>query len=164
MRLAFGSDSHGRANYAKGSSNLEARAAIWSYAVRDETKPPALMDWFCNLVEWDGVRLAVDVGTGSGRFLPSLSERAERVLGVDLSPAMLTEVAARPSAPPLVNGDVCKLPLRDGCADRVLAAWMLYHAADPDMACSELRRVVADDGVLIATTNAAGHTAELDEL
>lgn len=117
----------------------------------------------CDLVEWNDVQVGMDVGCGSGRFLPSLARRCERVIAVDLSLAMLAEVRATSPELALV-GDVCRLPVRDGCVDAVLAAWMLYHAADPDLACAELRRILRPGGVLIAVTNAASHTAELDEV
>ena len=163
-RSAFGADPLGRANYASGSGNLEARAALWSYAVRPADAPPARPDWFLDLVAWDGVRRAADVGCGSGRYVGPLRARADHVVAVDLSPAMLAEVAGSGAADGLVNADVGRLPLREGCLDAALAAWMLYHAADPAEACAELRRVLTADGVLIAVTNAAAHTAELDEV
>lgn len=162
-RETFGSDPHGRANYAQGSANLEARASIWSCIDRADGEEAAPIDWFCDLVDWAGVEVAADVGTGSGRFLPSLARRAAHVIGLDLSLAMLDEIAALGPAP-LVGADVGQLPLRDACLDRALAAWMLYHAADPGQACAELRRVLRPQGALIVVTNAAGHTVELDEI
>lgn len=163
-RESFGADPLGRANYAAGSQNLDARAALWSYAVHPAGADPARPDWFLDLVTWHGVRRAADVGCGSGRYVGSLRARVDHVVAIDLSPAMLAEVAALGAADTLVNADVGRLPLRDGCLDAALAAWMLYHATDPAEACSELRRVVVPGGVLIAVTNAAAHTAELDEL
>jgi len=156
-------DPYGRANYARGSANLEARAALWSYVGRADGDTRSSIDWFCDLVEWTDVSVAADIGTGSGRFLPSLARRARYVVGLDLSPGMLDEVAAA-QGHPLVRGDVCRLPFRDDSVDRALAAWMLYHAADPDAACAELRRVVRPNGALIAVTNAAAHAAELDDI
>jgi SAM-dependent methyltransferase len=156
-------DPYGRGNYVEGSANLEARASLWSYRDRGHGEAPGQMDWFCDLVEWDGVEVTADVGCGSGRFLASLARRAERVIGLDLSLAMLREIRAR-SSELLVGADVCRLPLRDDCLDMAVAAWMLYHAADPDMACAELRRVLRPSAALIAVTNAAAHTAELDEI
>jgi SAM-dependent methyltransferase len=158
-----GDGSDGRSNYVDGSANLEARASIWDYAHVPEGQEAAPIDWFCDLVEWEGTELAADIGAGSGRFLPSLARRAGRVIGLDLSPAMLNELVARESLP-LLTGDVCQLPLRDGSLDRALAAWMLYHAGDPALACAELRRVLRPQGVLIVVTNAAAHCSEFDEL
>ena len=163
LTMMCGEDPLGRSNYAGGSANLEARAALWSHKVLAPGEVPAPMDWFCDLVDWDGVQVGMDVGCGSGRFLPSLARRCDRVIAVDLSVAMIAEVRA--TFPELVLvGDVCRLPVKDGCVDAALAAWMLYHAADPDLACAELRRILRPGGVLIAVTNAASHTAELDEL
>jgi SAM-dependent methyltransferase len=161
---ALAADPHGRGNYAQGSANLEARASIWSYRHLSDGEQAPPIDWFCDLVDWDSVDVAADIGAGSGRFLPSLARRAAHVIGLDLSRAMLDEIAAAGDTATLVGGDVCDLPLRDGCLDRALAAWMLYHAADPDQACAELRRVLRPGGVLIAVTNASAHCAELDQI
>lgn len=156
-------DSLGRANYAAGSTNLESRAAIWSYADRSSPTSLSGLGWFCDLVDWEDVELCGDIGCGSGRYLETLASRSRTVVGVDLSLGMLTEVAEW-STTPLVVGDVCELPVADGVFDRLLAAWMLYHAGDARLACRELRRVLKHGGVLIAVTNAASHTGELDDL
>ena len=41
---------------------------------------------------------------------------------------------------------------------------MLYHVPDPPQAVEELRRVLRDDGVLVASTNGPSHLRELDEI
>ena len=43
-----------------------------------------------------------------------------------------------------IVGDVQDLPFADGSFDCVVAAWMLYHAADLDLALREVRRVLRD--------------------
>ncbi len=149
----------GNENYAQGSVNLEARAALWAYA--DPTAPEEPADWFLDLVTWTSGSHALDAGCGSGRFSGSLAARASRVVAFDYSEAMALEVA---SSHPTVIADVCSMPFATGSFDVVLAAWMLYHARDIDAACRELRRVVAPGGALVAVTNGARHTAELETI
>ncbi|MEU8762591.1 class I SAM-dependent methyltransferase [Streptomyces sp. NPDC048659] len=103
----------------------------------------------------------VDVGCGNGMALRRL--RRDRpdlsVLGLDLSPGM---VAALPG--PVAVADATRLPLAEGSADAALALHMLYHVPDIPGAVRELDRVVARDGLVVVSTNAARDKAELDDL
>ena len=63
-----------------------------------------------------------------------------------------------------VVGDVQALPFVPGRFDCVLAAWMLYHVPDLDLALRELRRVLTPHGRLVAVTNSEHTLPELWEL
>ena len=52
---------------------------------------------------------ALDVGTGSGRYVPILATRAASVVGVDASLPMLARGRGH-----RVHGDACRLPFRAG--------------------------------------------------
>ncbi|ELP64360.1 class I SAM-dependent methyltransferase [Streptomyces turgidiscabies] len=103
----------------------------------------------------------VDVGCGNGTYLRRL--RAERpelsLLGLDVSPGILATVPG-----PVAVADVMRLPLATGSVDAALAMHMLYHVPDIPQAVRELSRVVAPDGLVIASTNSDGDKAELDDL
>jgi SAM-dependent methyltransferase len=97
---------------------------------------------------------ALDVGCGSGRALPPL--RAEVgaegvVVGVDLTPAMLTATAreGRTALAALLLADACALPLPGGAVDGVFSAGLLNHVPDPVAALREWARVTAPGGVLL---------------
>ena len=62
---------------------------------------------------------------------------------------------------PLVAGDATVLPFRDRSFEVVLAAHMLYHVADRELAISELHRVLNPPGICIAVTNGEKNQAEL---
>jgi SAM-dependent methyltransferase len=61
-------------------------------------------------------------------------------------------------------GDVQELPFADGGFDTVVAAWMLYHAANLDRAFREIVRVLEPGGRLVAVTNSVRHLEELGGL
>ncbi len=87
----------------------------------------------------------------------------------DLSPGMAAEAVERARAAGFaaVTGrecDVQDLPFSDSSFDVVVANHMLYHVPDPERALTEVARVLAPDGVLLAATNGHGHTQEIDEL
>lgn len=109
-----------------------------------------------------GVRgRAVDVGCGNGTFIQRL--RRDRpdlsLLGLDIAPGILAGVPG-----PVAVADATRLPLATGRVDAALALHMLYHVPDIPRAVRELSRVVARDGLLIASTNSDRDKAELDDL
>lgn len=94
---------------------------------------------------------ALDVGCGSGRALPALRAQVGTegiVLGVDLTPAMLTD-AARRGRTGLLLADACRLPLPVGGLDGIFSAGLINHVPDPPTALCEWARVTAPGGVLL---------------
>ncbi len=103
----------------------------------------------------------VDAGCGNGTYVQRLREDRPdlTVLGLDISPGILATVPG-----PVAVADVTRLPLVTGSVDAALAMHMLYHVPDIPQAVRELARVVADDGMVIASTNGDRDKAELDDL
>ena len=60
--------------------------------------------------------------------------------------------------------DAQSLPFREDSFDAVVANHMLYHVEDRDRAISEIRRVLARDGIFYAATNGVAHLCELDQI
>ena len=89
---------------------------------------------------------ALDVGSGTGRYLPLLeSTGASVVLAVDLSLAML----ARSSGRQRVCADACRLPFRQAAFDVVNASLMVGDVADLAPWSREMARVLTSGGHLI---------------
>jgi malonyl-CoA O-methyltransferase len=92
-------------------------------------------------------RRALDVGTGSGRYVPMLKATgAATVLGVDFSLAMLRRGA---EAPGRVCGDACRLPFKRAAFDLVNASLMVGDIADLGAWTREMARVLATGGQLV---------------
>ncbi len=130
---------------------LAARMSIYRWQV-DPVDLPGLA-----VRELTGVSGAVlDAGCGLGTYVMRLN--AERpdlaVLGLDLSAGM----------GPMIVGDVGQLPLADGSVSAALAMHMLYHVPDIPAAATELRRVIASGGPLLASTNGPGDKLEIGRL
>jgi ubiquinone/menaquinone biosynthesis C-methylase UbiE/DNA-binding transcriptional ArsR family regulator len=96
----------------------------------------------------------VDLGSGTGRMLTLLGNRAKSAIGLDLSRQMLniarTHVAdAGLAACELRHGDILGTGLPDGCADLVVVHQVLHYLADPAAAAAEAARLVASGGKLL---------------
>jgi malonyl-CoA O-methyltransferase len=99
-------------------------------------------------------RRALDVGTGSGRYLPVLAETGAAVVGIDLSMPMLrspqTTALAPGSRPPArVCADACRLPFRRATFDLVNASLMVGDIMDLRGWSAEMARVLAAGGHLV---------------
>ena len=91
---------------------------------------------------------ALDVGTGSGRYLPLLEATgASTVLGLDFSLAMLRR--GSPGGPARVCGDACRLPFRRGAFDLINASLMVGDVADLGAWSREMARVLTPGGHLV---------------
>ena len=91
---------------------------------------------------------------------------AGRVIGGDLSFSQLRSIVERsgPANPVRVaRFDAARLPIRSCSVAAVLARHMLYHVPDPRVAASEAARVLATDGMFVATTNSSRSRPELQD-
>jgi SAM-dependent methyltransferase len=94
----------------------------------------------------------VEVGCGPGRMTGALAERFDRVLAIDVSPAMLERARATVTAP---NVEFLIVPgerldgLNDGIADVLVCYLVLQHLPSPRVIASyvsEFARVLAPAG------------------
>jgi ubiquinone/menaquinone biosynthesis C-methylase UbiE len=100
-----------------------------------------------------GLRV-LDVGCGTGDYLrimaPSVAPGA--AVGIDLSATLIARAQQRaPADEANVSfrvGDAYDLPFAEASFDRVVAAQVLLHLADPWRAVAEMRRVLAPAGLL----------------
>jgi ArsR family transcriptional regulator len=96
----------------------------------------------------------LEIGVGTGGLLAELALKANKVIGVDHSPAMLEEARRRLTSLgtdgiELRLGEMNYLPLPDASAGCVVANMVLHHAADPAAVLAEIRRVLAPGGTLL---------------
>jgi SAM-dependent methyltransferase len=98
----------------------------------------------------------LEIGIGTGRVAIPLVTAGQRIVGVDLSFAMLARLREKsPGQPPLVQADATLLPFRDGAFGGALVAHVLHLVSDWLVVVDELRRVVRPGGVLLVTRGVA---------
>ncbi len=98
-------------------------------------------------------RAVLDLGTGTGRMLELLATRAERAVGVDASPAMLSVARANLERAGLRNaqvrhGDIYALPVERDSYDVVVVHQVLHYLDDPARAIREACRALRPGGRL----------------
>jgi ArsR family transcriptional regulator len=96
----------------------------------------------------------VDLGSGTGRMLTLLGDRAHWAIGLDLSQQMLN-VARRLTGEAglshceLRHGDIFATRLPDGFSDLVVVHQVLHYLSDPAAAVAEAGRLVRPGGRLL---------------
>jgi len=108
--------------------------------------------WKRRVVDLSGVTpgaRALDLATGTGDLAFQLARRSARVIGLDITPAMVAIADAKPrhGAPiRFVVGDMMALPLPDASVDLVTTGYGLRNVPDLAGALDEMLRVLAPGG------------------
>ncbi len=94
-----------------------------------------------------------DVGTGTGFVAAGIAPRVNKVVGVDISPAMLDRAAKNLEVldvhnVELLEGNTADLPLEADSVDAAFANMVLHHAEDPAVMLAEMIRVVKPGGTV----------------
>ncbi len=89
----------------------------------------------------------LDLGAGTGKFTELLIERADRVMAVEPSAAMLDVLRAKLPSVKAIVGGAESIALRDASVDAVTVA-QAFHWFDRDPACAEIARVLVPGGTL----------------
>ena len=116
--------------------------------------------------ELGGRRLGrlLDIGTGTGRMAELFAERADHIVALDKSLAMLRVARAKLQNLPaerieLVQGDFADLPFPEASFDTVLFHQVLHFAQSPAAALAEAARVTRPGGQ-VAIVDFAAHSRE----
>lgn len=97
----------------------------------------------------------LEVGYGSGVFLPELARHCEELHGLDVHdrPAAVSEVLGRAQVrATLVSASMTAMPFPDRFFDCAVAVSSLEFVDDLEAACREIKRVLRPGGVFIAVT------------
>jgi SAM-dependent methyltransferase len=105
----------------------------------------------------------LEVGYGSGIFLPELSRRSKHLHGIDIH-ELTREVgdvlAGQKVEAELATSSVTQMPYSDRFFDCVVAVSSLEFVGDLRQACQEVKRVLKPEGEFIVIT--PGHSAVVD--
>ncbi|MGO2683134.1 class I SAM-dependent methyltransferase [Microbacterium sp.] len=108
---------------------------------------PGFPDAAADAILPNRVDAVLDLGAGTGKFTELLITRADRVIAVEPSAAMLDVLRMKLPAVAARIGGAESIPLLDRSVDAVTVA-QAFHWFDRDAACAEIRRVLVTGGVL----------------
>jgi SAM-dependent methyltransferase len=116
------------------------------------------------IAPWDG-RTVLDLGCGTGFWLPGYAEDASKTIGVEPDPVLRAQAAARVAGLPgvdVVPGSAERLPLADRSVDVVHARFAYFldpgvaengRAPSADVGLAEVMRVLTPGGSLVVMDN-----------
>lgn len=147
---------------AAASEYFEQIAPIWDEERSLHASPATVEAAIVDAVGARPLGRILDVGTGTGRMLQLLADRAERAVGLDTSHSMLAVARANLERLELRNvelrqGDVYRPPLDRGTFDLVVVHQVLHYLDDPQRALVEAGRLVAPGGRLLVVDFAPHH-------
>jgi len=114
------------------------------------------------LAPWAGKTL-VDLGCGSGFWLPGYADDAAEVVGVEPDPALITLAGARDPRARVLAGSAEHIPLPSRSADVVHARFAYFYPPGCAAGLAEVQRVLKPGGTLVVVDNdqRAGEFADL---
>jgi len=92
-------------------------------------------------------KTVLDLGSGTGKFLPHLRRTEATVVAVEPVAAMLEQLLDTNPGIEAKQGSAERIPLADACLDAVVCAQSFHWFASPE-ALNEIRRVLKAGGVL----------------
>src|SRR3989475_3163039 len=92
--------------------------------------------------------IVLDVGAGTGFLTEAAAKIAAKVIAVDLSRGMSEEAIAKMGKGNVEFriGNVESMPLQDSSVDAVISNMVLHHCPHPEIAISEISRVLKPGG------------------
>jgi SAM-dependent methyltransferase len=109
--------------------------------------PPEVHDWLCSDLALSEGKIALDLGAGTGKFLPHLRRTNATVVAVEPVTAMLTQLMNLYPDIEAKPGSAERIPLADTSADAIICAQSFHWFAN-QRALNEIRRVLKPGGAL----------------
>lgn len=102
--------------------------------------------------ELAGAGTIADVGCGPGHVTRFLAARNARVIGIDISPGMISVTRRHAPALAFAVGSMLRLPAADGAWSGIIALYSIIHLTTGDraQACHEFARTLRPGGWLLA--------------
>lgn len=97
----------------------------------------------------------LEIGYGSGVFMPELSEHCDALYGLDIhqrAKQVQELLANHDVVAELRSGDVTEMPFEDNYFDCIIALSTLEYVEDIESACREMKRILKSNGTVIVVT------------
>jgi len=132
--------------------NQGARPDLYEIENRAIDPDGLVLDAMRRLAPWAGKTL-VDLGCGSGYWLPGYAGEAAEVIGVEPDPELVPLAAARDARARVVPGSAEHIPLADASVDVVHARFAYFWPPHCEAGRTEVLRVLRPGGSLVVVDN-----------
>jgi SAM-dependent methyltransferase len=136
--------------------NLATRPDVYELENRALDPDGLMLAAMRSLAPWSG-RTLVDLGCGSGYWLPGYASEAALVIGMEPDPALLRLAARRDRRARVLPGSAEHMPLADASADVVHARFAYFWPPGCDAGLAEVLRVLRPGGTLVVVDNDQRH-------
>lgn len=123
-----------------------------AYARGRPDYPVALDAWLRDAVGLGPGKVAIDLASGTGKFIDRLASTGARVIAIEPVAAMRARAAADHPEATVLEGTAASMPLDDASADAVVCAQAFHWFANA-IALAEIHRVLRPGGVLALVWN-----------
>jgi SAM-dependent methyltransferase len=121
--------------------------------------PPEVDDWLCRDLALIEGKMVLDLGAGTGKFLPYLRRTQATIVAVEPIPAMLAQLIDLYPGIATKQGSAERIPFADASFDAIVCAQSFHWFANQS-ALDEIRRVLKPGGILGLIWNVRDESAE----
>jgi ubiquinone/menaquinone biosynthesis C-methylase UbiE len=136
--------------------NLATRPDVYELENRALDPDGLVLAAMRSLAPWSG-RTLVDLGCGSGYWLPGYADEAALVIGVEPDPALLEMASRRDRRARVLPGSAEHIPLEDASVDVVHARFAYFWPPGCEAGLAEVLRVLKPGGALVVVDNDQRH-------
>jgi SAM-dependent methyltransferase len=134
------------------AGNQAGNPDVYEIENRAFDRPGLVLAAMRELAPWSG-RVLLDLGCGSGFWLPGYAGEAATVIGVEPDPSLVPLAAARDPRAVVRAGSAEHIPLEDASVDVVHARFAYFFPPDVDAGLAEVLRVLKPGGALVVVDN-----------
>jgi ArsR family transcriptional regulator len=125
-------------------------AGEWDHLRRDLFGTRFTAEALLGLIDPDWV--VADIGCGTGNAAELLAPHVKKVIAIDREPAMIESARKRLKHVDNVDfrlGDLSRLPLKNDEVDAAIMVLLLHHVPEPEVAITEVARVLRRGGTAL---------------
>jgi ubiquinone/menaquinone biosynthesis C-methylase UbiE len=141
------------------SEFYKSKAYIYEIFSQAEDKPNKIARYYERIVK---NKVVLDLGCGTGRFIPSLAPLAKKYIAVDISGNQLEIARQKVESYPnveLIKASAHRIPLDSNLIDVVMANWFIGSIHDLELReniLKEIKRIIKPNGSIYFAENGIG--------